>query len=129
MSSRKTNSAARKRAYKVGNGCPPLETRFKPGQSGNPLGRPKGSVSLKSAYARAASAVTDVPGVSGGEREFTLMEALMINLFRDALRGKASAVKRLLELAREFPADGEEASSDVREIRLCWQTAEEAEAS
>jgi Family of unknown function (DUF5681) len=28
--------------YKVGNKKPPLHTRFKPGQSGNPKGRPKG---------------------------------------------------------------------------------------
>ncbi len=28
--------------YKVGNKKPPLNTRFKPGQSGNPKGRPKG---------------------------------------------------------------------------------------
>ena len=29
--------------YEVGYGKPPAGTRFKPGQSGNPAGRPKGS--------------------------------------------------------------------------------------
>jgi len=29
--------------YEVGYGKPPIQSRFKPGQSGNPLGRPKGS--------------------------------------------------------------------------------------
>src|SRR4029078_7462453 len=29
--------------YDVGYGKPPAETRFKPGQSGNPRGRPKGA--------------------------------------------------------------------------------------
>lgn len=29
--------------YEVGYGRPPVQSRFKPGQSGNPLGRPKGS--------------------------------------------------------------------------------------
>ena len=29
--------------YEVGYGKPPVHTRFKPGQSGNPLGRPKGA--------------------------------------------------------------------------------------
>jgi hypothetical protein len=33
--------------YKVGNKNPPLHTRFQPGASGNPKGRPKGSVGLK----------------------------------------------------------------------------------
>ena len=30
-------------AYKVGYGKPPQDTRFKPGRSGNPKGRPKGA--------------------------------------------------------------------------------------
>jgi Family of unknown function (DUF5681) len=29
--------------YRVGYGKPPLETRFKQGQSGNPRGRPRGA--------------------------------------------------------------------------------------
>lgn len=33
--------------YDVGYGKPPPETQFKPGQSGNPKGRPKGSRNLK----------------------------------------------------------------------------------
>lgn len=32
--------------YEVGYGRPPKSTRFKPGQSGNPRGRPKGAKSL-----------------------------------------------------------------------------------
>ena len=30
-----------KRDYEIGYGKPPKQTRFKPGQSGNPRGRPK----------------------------------------------------------------------------------------
>src|SRR4051794_10692085 len=30
-------------SYDVGYGKPPVSTRFRPGQSGNPLGRPKGA--------------------------------------------------------------------------------------
>jgi hypothetical protein len=33
--------------YEVGFGKPPQHTRFKPGQSGNPNGRPKGTNNLK----------------------------------------------------------------------------------
>ena len=35
------------RDYKVGYGKAPKATRFKPGKSGNPSGRPKGSKNLK----------------------------------------------------------------------------------
>ena len=35
-------------AYQVGRGRPPLSTRFKPGQSGNPSGSPKNSPSFRS---------------------------------------------------------------------------------
>lgn len=34
--------------YAVGRGRTPVETRYKPGQSGNPKGRPKGRKNLKS---------------------------------------------------------------------------------
>ena len=37
--------------YSVGYGRPPEETRFKPGQSGNPKGRPKGSKNLRTLFA------------------------------------------------------------------------------
>jgi hypothetical protein len=33
--------------YKIGRGRPPLHSQFKPGQSGNPSGRRKGSRNLK----------------------------------------------------------------------------------
>ena len=38
-----TNDAAHGPSYSVGRGRPPVHTRFEPGRSGNPLGRPRGS--------------------------------------------------------------------------------------
>ena len=38
---------SRRSDYEVGYGKPPKYTRFKPGQSGNPRGRPKGTKNLK----------------------------------------------------------------------------------
>ena len=35
------------RDYEVGDRRPPKHSQFKPGQSGNPKGRPKGSVNLR----------------------------------------------------------------------------------
>ncbi len=55
----------------VGYGHPPTETQFKPGQSGNPRGRPRGSLGFKSALRRAFEAT----GVSPTEFMMTALEA------------------------------------------------------
>ena len=39
------------KSYKVGRGRPPLHSRYKPGQSGNPGGRPKGVRNLRTLIA------------------------------------------------------------------------------
>jgi Family of unknown function (DUF5681) len=39
--------------YKVGKGRPPLSTRWKPGQSGNPKGRPKGAKNMMTCFREA----------------------------------------------------------------------------
>lgn len=49
MSKLKKPSMARKdqASYEVGYGKPPSDKQFKKGQSGNPMGRPKGSRNKK----------------------------------------------------------------------------------
>jgi Family of unknown function (DUF5681) len=42
--------------YKVGYGKPPKTTRFKKGKSGNPGGRPKGSLNLQRATSQHCTA-------------------------------------------------------------------------
>ena len=118
MFRRRDTSKTAGAAYTIGKGKPPREHQFQPGQSGNPAGRPKGSISLKAAYTKAASALTEVPGVEGGAQEFTLLEAMMINLFRQALAGDQRAVQRLLELGRAFPA--QEDGDYSRPVRVFW---------
>ena len=44
---KKSNRQGEAGDYDVGYGKPPKHTRFKPGQSGNPNGRPKGTKNLK----------------------------------------------------------------------------------
>ena len=56
----------KKSKFRVGYGKPPHETRFKPGQSGNPGGRPKkNAISLVEAFTRELN--TSVTVTEGGK--------------------------------------------------------------
>jgi hypothetical protein len=44
---KKTSAVESTADYDVGHAKPPKHTRFQPGQSGNPRGRPKGTKNLK----------------------------------------------------------------------------------
>jgi len=69
------------------------ETRFKPGQSGNPGGRPKGLATIARAVLAEATA----------EGDMTKAEALMRRLYDLAVNeGNVQAIKLLLD--REWPA-------------------------
>jgi Family of unknown function (DUF5681) len=69
--------------YRVGRGNPPLHTRFKPGQSGNPSGRRKGSRNLKSELEEIMSKpITIREGET--ERKLSLLAA---NVFVHGVKG------------------------------------------
>ena len=46
--------------YKVGYGKPPKQTQFKKGVSGNPSGRPKGSLNMATVLQRTLSEKTAI---------------------------------------------------------------------
>ncbi len=76
----------------VGYGRPPLDKQFKPGQSGNPKGRPKGTRNLRSALEKI---LTDSISIREGARvrKVTRLEAVLLTNIKKALEGdhKASA--------------------------------------
>jgi hypothetical protein len=75
--------------YEVGYGRPPVHTRFKPGQSGNPKGRPKGSKSPKAVLEEVlARPITIIEG--GRRRTIKQVEAILMALAAKALRGGPS---------------------------------------
>ena len=97
----------------VGYGRPPRHTRFKPGQSGNPKGRPKGTKNLK----------TDLKEVLGekivvreGDRTRTVSKqrAMVIGLVNRTLKGDARAAGLLLSLITRLIDTGE-GGDDVQE--------------
>lgn len=93
--------------YKVGYGKPPKATQFKKGTSGNPKGRPKGSLNLATAFNRALSERIEVV-VDGRKRSMTKLEVAVTGLINRAVKGDAKATQQLLSLA---PLVGIEAPS------------------
>ncbi len=97
-------------AYKVGHGKPPKAHQFKKGQSGNPSGRPKGSVSLHARFLREAERMIKT---KTGEKvvKMAKIEVVIRRLLDAAMQGKPDAQRLTLAyfsqacLAR---SDGEE---------------------
>lgn len=84
--------------YEVGYRKPPKATQFKPGQSGNPKGRPKGSLSLAGAINKALSEKVAVVE-NGKRRSMSKLDAAIKGLVNRALKGDGRAVTQLLALA------------------------------
>jgi hypothetical protein len=109
----------------VGYGRPPKATRFAPGRSGNPHGRPKGS---RSVGAILKGIMNQKVAVSeGGQlRRVSRLEGMLLRLANDAARGDARVTKLLLELNDRYgqPIEGgvqsEELSADDLKILAAY---------
>jgi hypothetical protein len=87
--------------YDVGYGRPPVHSRFKPGQSGNSKGRPKGVRNFKTDVQTTLKASVRVTR-GGKPRNVSTQEAALLRLREKALGGDARALDRLLALAQTF---------------------------
>jgi hypothetical protein len=92
-----TNAESLKR---VGYGFPPESTRFKKGVSGNPKGRPKGSLNVSTVFVKALRQKV-VINEHGKRRTVTKLEAALKQLVNKAATGDLRALHQLLELARD----------------------------
>ncbi len=84
--------------YDVGYGKTPSDTRYKPGQSGNPKGRPKGSKNLKTDL---AEEMQERVRVREGSKTRTVSKqrAMVKRLSEMALNGDSKAITLLVNLA------------------------------
>lgn len=92
---------------KVGYKSPPKTHRFKPGESGNPRGRPKGTrnlgTDLKDILGRRVSIRED-----GKERRISRQEALLLSLYNKALHGDVRAATAIITmLSKLAPSSAE----------------------
>lgn len=106
------------RPCKVGYGKPPEATRFRPGQSGNPRGRPKNARGVGRVLAAAlAQEVTVTEG--GRSMRISKREALILSLITKAIRGDmraAAQTLKLMEAYEENPKRAEEKGLTIHVI-------------
>ena len=85
--------------YEVGYRRPPASGRFRPGTSGNPRGRPKGSrnfITLLEQELNKTISVTE----NGRKRKLTRLQAIVKRMVNSALNGDQRALLNLLEIMR-----------------------------
>jgi hypothetical protein len=94
---------------------PPKASQFKPGQSGNPKGRPKGVRNLKTDLLEELRAFVEVP-TTGGVRRITIQRAVLRALVEKARNGDVRAIQHLTSLIdRVIDDDRSEAPATVLE--------------
>ena len=87
--------------YEVGYCKPPVHTRFKPGQSGNPTGRPKGSENLKTLFERVLKEHISLQD-GNVTKKITKAEAVIRRVVIDALKGDSRSQQTLFRLAEQI---------------------------
>lgn len=83
--------------YEVGYGKPPKHTQFKPGQSGNPKGRPKGAKGLTTIAREVLTRKVHVR-TAEGVKTMSHMEALVFKQTELAMKGNPRALIELMKL-------------------------------
>jgi hypothetical protein len=87
--------------FQIGYGKPPKQTRFKPGQSGNPRGRPSGTRNLKTDLAEELAERIAIS--EGGRRQaVSKQRAMLKQLMAKALKGDVRAANTVLGLVERL---------------------------
>ena len=98
------------REYTIGKGKPPQHTRFKKGQSGNPMGRRKESKNLATLLGKALNERVTVTE-NGKRRTITKREAMLKQLANKAASGDLRSTKLVLLPADTMDVSGEKGKS------------------
>lgn len=99
-------------SYPVGYKKPPEATRFQPGRSGNPSGRPKKVKTEKQALEEVLNKVYTANGPNGPVH-LTGNDVVVQALFKGATDGKIGALKVLLARKDALGIDKDENADDI----------------
>ena len=97
----------------VGYKRPPLDHQFKSGRSGNPRGRPRGSLNVATVLARTLREKLTVTE-NGRRKTITKLDAAVKQLANKAATGDARAIHLLLGLSQAVE-DRAQASGEIHE--------------
>ena len=87
--------------YEVGYGKPPAEKRFKPGQSGNPKGRPPGDpYDMRKLLRGILEQRVTIKEKNGRRYTITKLEAAVTQLLNEAAKGDLASLKQLLAVVQ-----------------------------
>ncbi|WP_170482814.1 DUF5681 domain-containing protein [Ruegeria arenilitoris] len=104
----------------VGYGKPPKAHQFKPGQSGNPKGRPKGSPNLLKLISKHAAKKVAVIE-AGTEKKMARMDVVISAMFNKASKGDVPAARLLtnmIALATQMSADEAQTGYSDEDLRV-----------
>jgi len=117
--------------YEVGYKKPPKNTRFKPGKSGNPSGRPKGSKNKKPFHPLQGTNIyefqkqivdlglEEIKVVQDGHAlSMTKMDAVMAQLYNKAMNGHTAAARLLLQYNQDSLESLSEGAVKMHEMTL-----------
>ncbi len=98
--------------YEVGYKRPPTEHQFKPGQSGNPKGRPKLVKDFNTDFQEELEEVITIQE-GGKSKLITKQRALIKRLTANALNGNAASIKLVTAILSKLPVKVEDIEKDL----------------